>query len=478
MTRSTSIGLAGTFLSLMAAGLVAASQGPSIFPHQKHAGVFPVCEGCHAGIVNGLADEVFPRNEDCQRCHDGVREKQVEWRTPTHRKSILRFSHQEHRSDVARAGDSVTCLTCHAASDPPRRMIVAGPDPNLCVGCHAHRREAHITPTAPCRTCHLAIADAPWLSAERISRFPKPAWHNAEDFAASHGKVSGTQSASCAVCHARETCEQCHANADRLTLITGLSRDSRIASLVSGHSARYDPPSSHRNTNWRDEHGAQARQSSASCANCHTQPSCEKCHAGGSGTSRAAIVTLPGAGVKAGLGVSPARITLPLHSTDFQSRHGSIAATGGMNCAQCHAETVCAGCHAAQESRKFHANNFVERHAADVFTNAADCQTCHNTQRFCLDCHRRSGIAAGAQMNASFHNGQATWILSHGQAARTGMESCASCHRQNDCVRCHSATGGWGVNPHRAGFQAKAIGARNSASCRWCHLGSLPGGGH
>jgi hypothetical protein len=81
-------------------------------------------------------------------------------------------------------------------------------------------------------------------------------------------------------------------------------------------------------------------------------------------------------------------------------------------------------------------------------------------------------------MSAAFHNGQATWILSHGQAARTGMESCASCHRQNDCVRCHSATGGWGVNPHRAGFQASALGARNSASCRWCHLGALPGGGH
>jgi hypothetical protein len=81
-------------------------------------------------------------------------------------------------------------------------------------------------------------------------------------------------------------------------------------------------------------------------------------------------------------------------------------------------------------------------------------------------------------MNAAFHTGQSTWILSHGQAARTGMESCASCHRQNDCVRCHSASGGWGVNPHREGFQANALGARNSASCRWCHLGALPGGEH
>jgi hypothetical protein len=86
-------------------------------------------------------------------------------------------------------------------------------------------------------------------------------------------------------------------------------------------------------------------------------------------------------------------------------------------------------------------------------------------------------VASSARMNAAFHTGQANWVLSHGQAARTGMESCASCHRQSDCVRCHSATGGWGVNPHRSGFRASALAARNAASCRWCHVGELPGGG-
>jgi hypothetical protein len=289
--------------------------------------------------------------------------------------------------------------------------------------------------------------------------------------------VASRQSSSCAICHARETCERCHANAVSVPLIADLPRDDRMKSLESGRVARYEAPPSHQG-NWRDAHGSSAVKAIVSCANCHTRPSCEKCHSGGSGTSRTAIGSLPGPGVRAGLGVSPARIALPLHPANFAAGHSATAASGAMNCAQCHAEQVCAGCHAAQESRRFHNANFVERHAADVFTNAADCQTCHNTQQFCLNCHRRTGIASGASMNAAFHNGQATWILSHGQAARTGMESCASCHRQNDCVRCHSATGGWGVNPHRPGFQASAIGARNSASCRWCHLGALPAGGH
>jgi hypothetical protein len=79
-------------------------------------------------------------------------------------------------------------------------------------------------------------------------------------------------------------------------------------------------------------------------------------------------------------------------------------------------------------------------------------------------------------MNSAFHSGQPMWVLSHGTAARMGMEACASCHRQSDCVRCHSASGGWGVNPHGAGFEADARAARNSASCNWCHL-TRPGGG-
>ena len=159
---------------------------------------------------------------------------------------------------------------------------------------------------------------------------------------------------------------------------------------------------------------------------------------------------------------------------NIASRHGTLAATNGMNCAQCHSEQLCAGCHAGPDSRQFHAANFVERHAVDVFANTADCASCHNTERFCRDCHNRTGVAADGRMNAAFHTGKLNWVLSHGQAARTGMESCASCHRQNDCVRCHSASGGWGVNPHRSGFQASALAARNAASCRWCHLGGLP----
>lgn len=446
---------------------------PARFPHEKHAKLFPVCEGCHGGIVSGTGD-LFPAAEDCQQCHDGKRAKVVEWQKPATRISNLRFSHITHRDTAVR--DSLTCLTCHATSDPPRRMEVAGPDPERCVGCHAHRNDTHLAPTAQCRTCHAPIAEVPALPEARIARFPEPAWHDAAEFASDHGRVGAPQDAACAVCHARESCERCHANADRLTLVTSLARDPRIASLERDKRADYAAPASH-NESWPATHGTEAVKSAASCANCHTRPSCETCHAGGSGTSRVAIQSLPGPGVREGLGVPVASTTRAVHPLDIIRRHGSLAASNGMECAQCHSETTCAECHAGSDSKRFHASNFVERHAVDVFASSADCQSCHNTERFCRDCHVRSGIAADSRMNAAFHTGKANWVLSHGQAARTGMESCAACHRQSDCVRCHSATGGWGVNPHRPGFQASALADRNSASCRFCHLGRLPGGG-
>lgn len=461
-------------LAIGLAGTPALAQSTGGFPHARHAGVFPVCEGCHTGIVSGDSAKVFPTREDCARCHDGTRRQPIAWQAPTPRQSNLRFSHAVHRREAA--GDSLNCLTCHATTDPPRRMVVAGPDPNRCVRCHAHRGDVHIAPTASCRTCHVPLTTASRLTTERIGRFPRPAWHETAGFDSTHGRTASTAQ-SCAICHARESCERCHANADQIPLIANLSQDTRVAALVAGKSARYAAPSSHRRHDWRDAHGASAARADAGCANCHTQPSCLACHAGGAGSSQRVIAALPGPASRKGLGVPVERIDRAVHGLDVIKRHGALAASARMDCTQCHSETTCASCHAASDSRRFHAANFVERHAVEVFSNGADCQSCHNSERFCRDCHARNGIAAEARMTAAFHTGKANWVLSHGQAARTGMESCVSCHKQNDCIRCHSASGGWGVNPHRAGFDASRLAERNSTSCRMCHIGRLPGGG-
>lgn len=462
-------------IPLVGLGALVTTQGLPRFPHAKHERLFPVCEGCHAGITSGNLTELYPGPADCERCHDGTRNKRVEWRPRLSRGSNIRFSHSEHRTAIERTGEPTpTCQACHAAAGPPSRMNVSGPNPSSCLTCHAHANDVHLSPTAACTTCHVPITRATGVAPERLSGFPRPAWHDSTDFGSTHGKNRAT-AASCAVCHARESCERCHANAERVPMIAALGRDVRVARLEEGKEPTYPEPASHADGEWSRAHGAVARKATSSCANCHIRGNCEGCHLLPSGAAGMVVQSLP-APTKAALGVSTARMARTVHQADIATEHGKLAATGSLQCALCHSAQTCASCHSAADARAFHGANFVERHAVDVFSSNADCQSCHNTERFCRDCHTQTGVASQSRMNAAFHTGQPMWVLSHGTAARMGMESCASCHRQSDCVRCHSASGGWGINPHGAGFEADARAARNSASCTWCHL-TKPGGG-
>jgi hypothetical protein len=259
-----------------------------------------------------------------------------------------------------------------------------------------------------------------------------------------------------------------------------LSPDSRVATLEHGRKPEYPLPESHRNAKWTTAHGKTASADGASCSNCHTQPSCTSCHLTAQGNAGKVIVTLPKPDAKTPLGtmrgVADTRVK-GVHPPDFAVRHGAEAAAGTLQCTQCHSVKTCASCHTGMDSRAFHKPNFVERHAVEVFSGSGSCQSCHSTETFCRACHQQSGIASTSNMNSAFHTAQPMWILSHGQAARTGMESCASCHRQNDCVRCHSAVGGWRVNPHGPGFPAARLSQRNAASCRWCHTSNVGRGG-
>jgi predicted CXXCH cytochrome family protein len=460
---------------LLGGGLLAAQPGRDGFPHAAHARLFPVCEGCHSGVVSGIAAETYPAPADCALCHDGVRARKVTWSARTARPSNLRFSHARHLTATVRSGESAGCVTCHAAGQAPRRMDVDAAAPALCLGCHAHTADAHLAAALDCSKCHVPLTGVPGIPAARVLRFPRPDWHDQADFLSRHGGTAVSAGASCAVCHARETCERCHANGDAVPAIAALGRDARIAAFEAGRTSDYPIPASHNDGDWSAGHGGSARAASSSCANCHTTPGCVRCHRGGDGTSAALIATLPAPLAGRAQGVTPTSTARSVHPADIERRHGSLAAAGGLECAQCHSARECSACHAGSDSRAFHAPNYGQRHAVDVFAGSGDCQSCHTTETFCRDCHSSSGVAAGAGMNAAFHTGQPMWLLSHGQAARQGMEACASCHRQQDCVQCHSAAGGWGINPHGRGFAASRTAARGSVSCRLCHLGN-PGG--
>lgn len=76
------------------------------------------------------------------------------------------------------------------------------------------------------------------------------------------------------------------------------------------------------------------------------------------------------------------------------------------------------------------------------------------------------------RLGQGFHDAEPLWLLRHPQAARQGLESCTSCHTQQDCMQCHSTVGSFQVNPHGRDFDARRAQKRNAAICLACHLGN------
>jgi predicted CXXCH cytochrome family protein len=467
--------LAGTAL-LVAVGVSMASRAPApAFSHESHARLFPVCEGCHVGVVSGLDQELYPRPADCLQCHDGTRGPEVEWAPPAPRASNVRFSHPEHREILAAEGVGSECATCHATVEPRNRMSVAAARPALCLQCHAHAAETHLAAGAACMTCHVPLTEAASIPGERLAVFPLPESHREPGFLSAHAPGGSSELATCAVCHARESCERCHANADRLPVVAGLGRDPRVAKLVEGALPEYPLPASHAAGSWAWEHAATARSEPTTCANCHTQPGCQSCHGDALAAAAWIIASLPPAVPGRASGAPLSVAVSATHPGGFAERHGTWAASGALDCARCHSPSRCADCHAGTAAPGFHPPNFLERHAVDVFARGSDCQSCHSPETFCQSCHTASGLGSQGRMTAAFHTGQPMWVLSHGQAARAGLESCVACHQQSDCLQCHSASGGWGVNPHGPGFAAQRLSARTARTCQVCHHGDPMG---
>jgi hypothetical protein len=129
---------------------------------------------------------------------------------------------------------------------------------------------------------------------------------------------------------------------------------------------------------------------------------------------------------------------------------------------------------------EFHPANYMARHSAEAYGRRLECSNCHDSRVFCADCHASTGMSAArvrGRLGPGFHDAEPLWLLRHGQAARQGLESCASCHRQNECMQCHSVFGAFKVNPHGPGFDAARAQKRNAAICVACHLGNPLNGG-
>jgi hypothetical protein len=439
------------------------------FPHTRHVKLFTTCTTCHAGIASGDTATMMPKAEVCAGCHNGEMQRRVELQPRPLRVTNLQLDHGPHVAmfEGMEGGAQTACQRCHARADSLPFMEVGRANPDRCLSCHGQGATTHLTQQA-CEPCHTALHGAAQVTVAMIRGFPKPPSHDLT-WALRHAPSAA--SPTCNVCHARDFCASCHVNAATVQTIQNLAADERVASIVQGRRAQYPVPATHATDTWTRSHGLVARAGVQECANCHAQESCLGCHRAEERVPP--VRALPRRTRGGAYGVDLAGLRPADHLPDQLLRHRVPAAGGDAACSRCHAQSYCASCHDGAESPVFHGANFVQRHGQEASTQEAECSSCHQTQAFCVSCHRSVGQSGTSAPFGKYHDRQPGWLFGHGGVARRSIESCAGCHPQDFCIRCHSATTGWGVNPHGSRFDA-SVQKKNRAMCTICHGTNVP----
>jgi hypothetical protein len=459
------------------------------FTHQNHD---------RAVSVRNPADSALIRN--CSACHNQAGTPRMAVRNAVVGQCLSCHGLKEPHVDVP----SQACATCHVRlTDAPgltRADIARFPRPSshdapdFRLGGHGRlarvvgRAAGEIGIAASCATCHsrnLCIAchvnapESPVIAAlafdERAPAYatsqPKPPSHAAPGFLRAHGREAQRSTATCAVCHARESCASCHIGVPpRAIAALPAAGPGRAAGALLTRAK----PSSH-TRDFKERHGAQANARPMACASCHARESCASCHIG---AVPRAVAAMPPAATGRAVAAQWTRTPPSTHTRDWRERHGAEASARPASCETCHVRSTCLECHRPDVARqsRYHPQNFLTRHPSSAYSREANCSDCHNPAQFCQSCHQQAGlVAAGRIGTTGYHDAFRGFSLGHGQAARQSLESCASCHAERDCTACHSAVGGgFRFSPHGPGFNAARIRSKNPSVCIACHGRAIP----
>ncbi len=361
----------------------------------------------------------------------------------------LRFSHVQHLT----LADAPSCTDCHDRAAGSRSSLDnLMPGESACRPCHRIERqlpghppptrESGVEPGDACATCHPGHDAAAGGAVARI-RMPSP------NIKFNHKLHVDATRLACTTCHGDLA-------ADNVALAT---RD---------HLPKMDL-----------------------CLRCHDgkkAPSrCVTCHlAGPGGVMRTEFDTGKLAPSGALFGAA--------HDLSFRTAHAAAAQNNDDYCGTCHRKRFCVDCHnGVAKPMDFHGNDYVTLHVIDARRDALDCSACHRSQTFCTGCHSRSGVSADqrgsefASDNPARRFHPAGWVDGlgirgvnhHSFEAQRNIRQCASCHREQFCIGCHSAEmGSLGANPHPAGWaqsrRCRALLARNARVCLRCHVSASP----
>jgi hypothetical protein len=176
------------------------------------------------------------------------------------------------------------------------------------------------------------------------------------------------------------------------------------------------------------------------------------------------------------------------HGPGFATDHRQAARQVGAACTACHDRSECIECHQGTvKPMDFHQGDYLLTHPIEARRGRPDCSACHRYETFCVSCHERSGIGTRFGDFNSVDPGRAfhppNWANAstgiggnlHATEARKNISSCASCHRDEDCMKCHTAEPGKGnISPHPAGWRGsakcKAMDRGDRRMCLRCHI--------
>lgn len=366
----------------------------------------------------------------------------------------LRFSHRNHlRRDIA-------CPVCHAAaltSTNTRDSLL--PSESACAGCHPIDRADPFKktdgPPAACASCHPGLPRDPGAVPagtrleDRVARLEVPP---------AYLKFNHALHASRQI-----PCSRCHGDLAQVDLATR-SQLPTMSTCLGCHD---------------DGLARGGKRGGNRCGTCHLMQS--------DGTVQQQYPS--------GRLIPSGSLRGDDHGPEWKRTHREPALNDPDYCATCHARSFCFSCHnSVTKPLDIHGGDYVGRHAIDARRNQPDCGTCHRRQTFCLGCHERMGVishstlpgtpAVSAFSPASprrFHpEGWASAIAGpahHSVEAQRNLRACASCHREETCLDCHSTLPGGryatGRDPHPVDWvssgRCRALRSRNLRVCLKCH---------
>lgn len=287
------------------------------FEHRAHVLKGINCVTCHEGIQSSDSAQSplhFPTDATCRSCHTKPHDERscgnCHGEGPVRGgvalvREHLRFNHKKHMAEVD--GD---CVHCH------REVVEEAPDapplPKMatCFGCHQHKDQWTLR---DCSGCHVDLSTEEPPSSHLV--------HDG-DWIREHGVRAAAERDICSTCHSERSCAACHGVGTVPVLPARLAFDDvRLSGL---HRAGF-----------KSRHALEARADPGLCTTCHSESSCNTCHAA--------------AGVGAGsTNKSPHPPNWVGSRMGGGGDHGQQARIDPTSCAGCHGgagEQLCVGCH-------------------------------------------------------------------------------------------------------------------------------------